>query len=158
MANVTNRLPSFDVFAWWLSDPDIATLLNYPDGGFPFYPVSEQPESGFPHVRYTTAQEVHFPQWYLRTELLGLDIYMGDIMDSTELVNRLMDHSIEGAKAARDLSKWLRDNGRQIDFEFHSITWIGGGDIGAPEEEGGAHSRIANFAIQFSPLAGTRIA
>lgn len=162
MVTVTNRLPSFDVFDWWLADPDIANLLDYDPNGdeweYPFYPVSEQPESGFPQVRYTTAQEVHFPQWWIRTELLGLDIYMADIMDSTRLLNNLMDYSIDGAKAARELQRWIRNEGRSEDFEYHSITWIGGGDIGAPEEEGGAHSRIANFAIQYSPLAGTRIA
>lgn len=161
MAQVTHRLAFYDLRDWWLSSDRIQELLvdqrtgQWPDQ--PFFPVAQQPEGGFPYVRYTVARDVGFPQWWMHTEQVGLDLYTQSINDSTEVLNEFIDMAGRGDDSARDLEIWLRAQGRTLDFQYHSIRYVGGGDIGTSNEEGGAHSRIMMFNIEYSPLEGRGI-
>lgn len=158
MVSVTRRLAFYDLRDWWLSDPEFAVIFGYDGTNKPFYPVAEQPESGFPHVLYTVSRNVPVGQFWMHTEIVGLEMFLADIEDSTEALNIMIDMAGNGDVAARELQKWVRAEGRTNSFQFHSIYYIGGGDIGAPDEEGGAPKRIANFAIEYSPLEGSKIA
>jgi hypothetical protein len=162
---VTRRLAFFDLRDWWLSDPRIAELLNYDPqdpATRPFWPMSQQPESGFPYVRYMTTKVVEFPQWWMHNEGVGLEIYMNNIDDSTELVNLLLDMAGEGATSAARLQRWVHNQGvynqRPQDFEFHSIEYAGDASLGSPSEEGASHSRTAMFNLRYSPVRGRSIA
>lgn len=162
MADVTHRLAFYDLRDWWLSNPKVKELIVdtrtglWPDQ--PFFPVAEQPEGGFPYVRYTVARDVSFPDWWMQTEQVGLDLYTESINHSTRILNEFISMAGRGDESARDLEIWLRSEGRTVDFAYHSIRYIGGGDIGASNEEGGAHSRIMMFDIQYSPVGGIDIA
>lgn len=167
MGEVTSRLPFYDLRDWWLSDQRVQELIVDPrtsitSGGLdlsnPFFPVAQQPEGGFPYIRYTTARDVAFPQWWMQTEQIGLELFMVGINDSSEVLNKFISMAARGDDSARDLELWLRNEGRAVDFAYHSIQYIGGGDISATNEEGGAHSRIMMFNILYSPLDGMGIA
>jgi hypothetical protein len=165
---VTRRLAFYDLKDWWLSNERVQELLVNPRTGVfasdPFFPVAQQPEGGFPYVRYTVAREVGFPTWWMHTEMVGIDLYMSVILHSTEILNIFIDMAGRGDQSADDLNRWLEQRNQQlatprpIDFEYHSIQFVGGGDIGASNEEGGAFSRIMMFNIDYSPRGGRNIA
>lgn len=173
MAEITNRLAFFDLRDWWLSDPKVYELLEEPrlnKGQFadPFYPVSQQPEGGFPYARYTVSRTLNFPQWWMHVEQVGIDLYMMDVMDSSLVFNTFVDMASRGDESARELERWLdKRNADRIaanedpiprDFRFHSLEYMGGGDIVPADEEGGNHSRIMMFNISYSPIGGRDIA
>lgn len=162
MEEVTRRLAFYDLRDWWLSHARVSELLDAGRsglyGGTPFFPVAQQPEGGFPYVRYTVARQTGFPQWWMHTETVGLDIFAVDIEDSTELLNIFLGLTDQGSVSAQELQRWVSSqSGRDEDFEFHSLEWAGGGDIGTPSEEGATHNRIAMFNITYSPLSGHNI-
>lgn len=163
MGQITRRLAFYDLRDWWLSDKRIKELIVEPrpsttPGGWdisnPFFPVAQQPEGGFPYIRYTVARETGTSQWWMHTEQVGIDLYTDNILDSTEVLNRFISMAGREDDSAKDLHRWLELEGRTPEFEYHSIRYIGGGDIGASSEEGGAHSRIMMFSIDYSPLVG----
>lgn len=160
---VTDKLAFFDLRDWWLSDDDVRAALVTPRlnlGKFadPFYPVSQQPEGDYPYARYTVSRTVNFPQWWIHTEQVGIDLYMMNIMDSTKVFNAFVDMASRGDESARDLHHWLQSQAEPTDFEYHSIEYVGGGDISPGNEEGGHHSRIMMFNINYSPRTGRDIA
>jgi hypothetical protein len=178
---LSKHLAFYDLRDWWLSDARMDELLmtdrrvraKNPMDADPFYPVSQQPGGGFPYARYTVARTVA-PQWWMHVEQVGIDLYMHDIDESTEVLNTFIDMAGRYDESARDLNRWLQqrhadqkkdfDDGLidedeiiPIEFEFHVISYVGGGDIGATSEEGGTHSRIMMFNIEYSPLEGRGI-
>jgi hypothetical protein len=176
MASVTRRLAFYDLRDWWLSEPRVRELLGISDQEYedylnpdpeigpiiPFFPVAQQPEGGFPYIRYDVSRRNFAEQWWIHGEAVGIEVFMEDIEDSTELINILIDMSAMGDRSARDLQRWVvnevAEHARPQDFQFHSVEYTGGGEIGASNEQGGAVSRVVTFLIQYSPLAGRYIA
>lgn len=162
MDEVTRRLAFYDLRDWWLSQPRVRELLDAQrfdstPGATPFFPVAEQPESGFPYVRYTVARDIATSQWWMQDELVGIEIFMHNIEDANELLNILIGMTSQGSVSAQALQLWVSGQARPEDFEYHSLTYVGGGDIGAPSEEGATYSRVATFSVSYSPLQGWNI-
>jgi hypothetical protein len=160
---MTNRLPFFDLRDWWLSNARVAELLRYGPGlqysadTKPFYPASQQPETKFPFVRYGMVRHHDTQQWWMQTDSIAMDVFMYDIMDSTELLNELVGMAGRKDRSARDLEQWIVGQGRERAFAYHSIDFAGGYDMGAPNEEGAHHARPLMFHILFSPLTALNV-
>jgi len=170
---VTKRIGFYDLRDWWLSEQRLRELLVDPrlsqgNDADPFYPVAQQPESGFPYIRYGIGRDVAPSQWWMRTEQVMLEIFMLDIVESNEVVNIMIDMAGRESDSATDLTNWLveRNNELQeqeeppvpIDYVYHSIKYMGSGEIEATEEEGGHHSVGLMFSIYLSPKNGRGIA
>lgn len=152
------RLAFYDVKEWWLSDTRIAELLRIDRGISPFFPAADQPESSLPYVRYDVDRRISTNQWWMYNEGVMLDIFTESIEDSNEIMNRILDYSVQGDESARELERWMAQTGKEREFEFHSIEYLEGGNINPPDEQGGSIYRSFLILIQYSPLQGRLIA
>ena len=154
----TRRMAFYDVRDWIVSDPRLRELLRIDQRGLvPFYPAADQPESALPYIRYEIDRRVMVDRWWMHTEGIIFDIFTEDIEDSNEIFNIILDHTSQGDEAARELERWILQEGRQRTFEFHSIEYMTGGQLSAPEEQGGGSFRTGMILIHYSPLDGRLI-
>lgn len=158
MASVTRRLAFYDLRDWWLSFADVQRLLSSdgsPVGLEVFVPAAQQPETGYPYVRYNVRKTTDFPRRWVHNEFVVMELYAVDIEDSTELTNFLVSLTDRDTDSAQELQRWVRSQtGRPQDFQYHWLEFAGGGEILPPDEEGAAHGRSLSFAINYSPLSG----
>jgi hypothetical protein len=152
------RLAFYDLRDWWLSDERIAELLQTNRGFSPFFPAADQPESSLPYIRYDVDRRIDTNQWWMYNEGVLLDIFTESIDDSNEIMNRILDYSVQGDASARSLERFILQSGKKKEFEFHSIEYIEGGGINPPDEQGGASYRSFMLLIRYSPLEGRLIA
>lgn len=159
------KLAFYDLRDYWLSDTRVRELLNADNRNTingqmikPFFPVAQQPETEYPYFRYNIDRIIGYPQWWMHTETVGLELFAEDLDDSNEIINLFIDMAGQQDRSAHDLQDWLVSEGRDINFMYHYIEWIGGGEMEASTEEGGSVGRTLNFAIAYSPLRGRRIA
>lgn len=154
MATITRRMAFYDLRDWWLSFPRVATLLNASDRNV-FFPAAQQPEGGFPYVRYNLRMTNSFPQWWMVSEYIVMESYFENIEDSTEFVNILASLTGRGPDTARELERWVAaQEERPDDFHYHWLEFTGGSEIGAPDEEGATHGRNLSFVINYSHRKG----
>ena len=161
---VTSRLAFYDLRDYWLSDNRVAELLDLEnreeiDGVKikPFFPSAQQPETKFPYARYNVKRIIGYPQWWMHTEIVGIELYAVNLDVSNELINIFIDMAGRLDSSADELERWIAAEGRDRHFEYHHLEWVDGGDMEAPGEEGGAIGRPLNFAISYSPLKGRGI-
>jgi hypothetical protein len=152
------RLAFYDLRDWWLADERIAQLLRTDRGFSPFYPAADQPESSLPYIRYDVDRRIDTNTWWIYNEGILLDIFTESIDDSNEIMNRILDYSVQGDESARELERWIIQENRPKDFEFHSIEYLEGGNINPPDEQGGSVYRSLMLLIRYSPLEGRLIA
>lgn len=154
MANLTNRMAFYDLRDWWLSNARVASILNS-TGRTVFVPASQQPETGYPYARYNVERIVGMPDYWMHTEFVVVEVYAVDIEETTELLNVLASLTGRGSDSAMELQQWVAAQPlRPNDFQYHWLEFAGGGQILAPDEEGAAHGRTMNFAINYSPVEG----
>lgn len=155
--------PAWDVNEWITSDPRWQTLVT--DAGADrtniFYPVQQDPEGGFPYVRYSStiyAGAENF--WYHHLEMMYA-MYFVSAMDSTRAMNIIFDKVSAGDISGLELERWRREQAAQDDiynsYTFHSCEWVSGGSTQPTEERGGAHARMLTFRVWYSPLVGSHI-
>jgi len=155
MGSVTRRLAFYDLRDWWLSYTRVQELLQTAGRNNLFVPAAQQPETGYPYARYNVRKTTDFPRRWRHTEFVVIEFYMDNIEDSSELVNFLVSLTDRDSDSARELQSWVASQpGRPTDFSYHYLEFAGGGEILPPDEEGAAHGRAVNFAINYSPLSG----
>ena len=154
---VTRRLAFYDVRDWVISDPRMSELLKINGGLVPIFPASSNPESQLPYIRYDIDRRISTNKWWIHTEAILLDIFSEDIEDANEIFNIFVDYLSQGDESARELERWILNEQKQKDFEFHSIEFFSGGEFEAPEEQGGKIARTVAFLIHYSPIQGRLI-
>jgi hypothetical protein len=154
---VTRRLAFYDVRDWVTSDPRLSQLLNINGGIVPIFPAASNPESVLPYIRYDIDRSISTNKWWIHSEAVILDIFTEDVEDANEIVNIFIDYLSQGDDSARELERWILQEQKQKDFEFHSIEFFSGGEFQAPEEQGGKIARSIAFVLHYSPLQGRLI-
>jgi hypothetical protein len=154
----TRRLAFYDLRDWIVSDSRIRELLRVEQKGvIPFFPAADQPESSLPYIRYDIDRRIQVDKWWIHTEGVIFDIFTEDVEDSNEIFNIIIDYSSQGDDSARSLERWIEEQGRQRTFEFHSIEYMTGGQLSAPDEQGGGSFKTGMILIHYSPLSGRLI-
>lgn len=152
------RVPFFDLRDWWFSDDRLSEIFKVEELGYiPFFPIQEQPEASAPYAVYHFERMTGDEDWWYQTDFIMIEIRVFDVMDAYESMNIMMDMANHGAISARDLSKWIVEEDRAQDFEFHSIQFYRGGKVEPPKEQGGEFKVEMTFSIDFSPLNGRYI-
>jgi hypothetical protein len=156
---VSRKMAFFDLRDWWLSDERIADALNVTESNpSPFFPFSEPPEANLPYIIYDLEKSIGTANaWWMHTERIYIKIVDSDIDNIFYLANLLTDVASQGADAANDLHRWLISEGRDPDFEYHTIEYIGGRQEKDPAERGGATEYELGFIIDYSPKTGKYI-
>lgn len=152
------RMAFYDLRDWIISDQRIRQLLKIDEKGVvPFFPSADQPESSLPYVRYEVDRRVSVDKWWMHTEGVILDIFSEDVEDSNEVFNIIIDYASQGDDSARELERWILQENRSRTFEYHSIEYMSGGQLSAPEEQGGGSFKTGMILIHYSPLSGRLI-
>lgn len=153
---VSRRIPFFDVRDWLMSDERMQRLFSSPDGN-KIFPSAEPPEASLPFIVYFSEREVYQNAWWMSCDFVNLNIRALDIQDVYEAINVIQDYLSQGAISARDLTLWLKAEGRSVDFEYHSIEVISSKKAEIPKERGGQLGMDITIAIDFSPISGRYI-
>jgi hypothetical protein len=152
------RSPFFDLRDWWVSDPRLRELLRVDELGYaPFFPIQQQPESTEPFIVYKFEKYSEPEAWWIHYDLIFMEIYFTDFQDGYEIVSLMIDKANKGAISARDLTHFLKEEGKPLDFEYHVVEYIEGGRPDPSKEQGGDMKIQAAFSIAYSPLKGSYI-
>lgn len=152
------RTPFFDLRDWWLSDERLSELMQAQARGIvPFFPAQKPPEADSPYVIYKYKKFSSPFEWWTQKEFIFIEISAKNFEDMYEISSIMIDYANKGDLSARDLTRWLIENNRKIDFEIHSIYLDNIGDVDPSKEEGGDIKITASFCIEYSPLKGRHI-
>ena len=158
MTDAFRRSPIFDLRDWWLSNSRMKEIFKVEERGYPpFFPIQQQPESEPPYVVYDFKKTTGAEAWFFHCDVFIMEITAIDFQDAYEAVNIMIDMANKGAISARDLSLWIRSEGRREDFQIHSIEFDGAGKVDPAEEQSGEIKVPVSFSIEYSPLTGNYI-
>lgn len=154
----TSHMGIFDLRDWWMSNPDFAEIFGLSPGDFPpFYPFSEPSEVALPIIVYEARKYSSADQWWMHYERVYLRIIAFDVDDIFKMTNIMIDMAGKGAISARDMSKWMKSQGKTEYNEYHLIDYVGGRADSPPKERGGAYEYEIGFTIEYSPRQGSYI-
>lgn len=159
MTTITDRVPVYDVIAYMLSNSQISNALQYSGtGNTPFFPAQELPESNVPYVVYNTSSMNDANTWWMNWEEANFMIFTARVRESALVMNVARDLFQRGSDSAREINRWMREQGRPLDFKYHSFEFAGGGSLTPTSEEGGAKGRLMSIRYSYTPTSGTGIA
>lgn len=154
----TSHMGIFDLRDWWMSHEEFAEIFNLQPGDpAPFFPFSEPSEVTPPMVIYQAHKYSSADQWWMHYEKVYLRIVSFDVDDIFKMTNVMIDIAGKGAISARDMSKWIKSEGRTEYYEYHCIDYIGGRNDTPPKERGGVYEYEIGFLIDYSPRKGSYI-
>jgi hypothetical protein len=152
------RIPFYDIRDWWFSNQDLRSIFNVDSIGYiPCFPGAQQPEAPYPHIVYQIERNISRKEWWQVKDYIFMDIRCKDISQAYNAVNIMIDMASQGALSAREINKWLVDQDRAVDFEYHCIEFDKMGDIEAAMEQGGDFGVPVGFTVDFSPRSGRLI-
>lgn len=157
----------YDVNDWISADPDWIALINKARGSNVstpsnplnvFYPAQQDPQGGFPYVRYVTSTGANANNWWMQRDEIMYAMYFGSIEHSAAAMNIIFDKIKTGDASAQALNRWVEDSPYGKYYEYHNFDWQTGGSIEPSGEQGGAHARLVSFSLDYSRLTGLHIA
>lgn len=148
--------PIYDVIDWLRDDEDMQALLGNTDV---FFPVQEDPKSGFPYVRYVATTSIDPDSFWMRIDTVSMALHFQDVTKSGQMMNILMDKLKAGDESALHLNRYLRSKrpGYVTPFTFKHTQWVEGGHTEPTDERGGAHARMLSFRYSYTVATGIGI-
>lgn len=154
---VSQRLAFYDLRDWWLSDSTLRSVLDLNEEDSPFYPIYEPGDTNPPMIIYEVRKFVADQDWWQHREQIVLQIVSFDVTQVYAATNIMIDMAGRMADSARELSDWMRSEGKQTDFEYHCIEFLGMENSEPVKERGGAVRVTMGFSIDYSQLSGRGI-
>jgi hypothetical protein len=123
----------------------------------PIYPIQQDPDGGFPYIRYNVSSYTVPNEYWRRFEQLSGAIYDRNMAVAGVVQNEIQRHLSDGGDAATRLNSWLSWDENPITqgkppYLFYDVTWLAGGDMEPTSEVGGAHARLITLAYSYTEV------
>jgi hypothetical protein len=154
--------PGMCVLGYLLSLDNVRAVLGLkgePDDDVfdPIFPIQQDPDGGFPYIRYNVSSYIDVNEYWRRYEQLNAAIYDRNMAVAGVVQNEIQRHLADGGEAADRLNHWLAWNDNPITqgkppYLFYDVTWLAGGEMEPTSEVGGAHSRLITLSYSYTEM------